>query len=395
MNKINTSLLLTSTILGSMALVTSAANANVLDTTEIKIGGYVKADFIASSYSDGALGSGNIGRDFYIPSLTPVGGSDEDSTFDAHAKQTRFNFSSKTQLENGETVGFTLEFDFLATPNGNERITNSYTPRMRHAVMNYNGFSIGQTWSNFQDVGILPESLDFIGVTAGTVFSRQTQVRYTTGGFSVSIENPESTITPNGGGSRIVADDNSLPDFTAKYTHKADWGHVAIAGLARQLSYSNKATNADPATEIDSDTSSFGVTLSSKIKFGQDDLRLSVTKGSGLGRYLGLNFVNGAVIDSNGELEAIDSTALTAAYRHVWNEQFRSNVFYSAIQVDNNTNLTGEAANNKAANLGVNLLYSPAKALTFGAELSVATRELENGSDGDMNRLQFSAKYAF
>ena len=45
--------------------------------------------------------------------------------------------------------------------------------------------------------------------------------------------------------------------------------------------------------------------------------------------------------------------------------------------------------------LGVNYMYSPAPNLTFGAELSQATRETEAGVQGDMTRLHFMAMYSF
>ena len=42
-----------------------------------------------------------------------------------------------------------------------------------------------------------------------------------------------------------------------------------------------------------------------------------------------------------------------------------------------------------------NLIYSPQPKLDFGAEILIADREIESGADGDMTRLQFSAKYAY
>jgi hypothetical protein len=66
-----------------------------------------------------------------------------------------------------------------------------------------------------------------------------------------------------------------------------------------------------------------------------DDIRFLVNSGGGMGRYIGLNVSNGAVLDANGELEAIDSTAWFVSYRHQWNDQRRSNVIYSAIEIDN------------------------------------------------------------
>ncbi|NNK33905.1 MAG: porin, partial [Xanthomonadales bacterium] len=43
----------------------------------------------------------------------------------------------------------------------------------------------------------------------------------------------------------------------------------------------------------------------------------------------------------------------------------------------------------------VNLIYSPVPKMDFGFEFMYADREVESGADGDLTRLQFSAKYAF
>lgn len=363
-------------------------HANVFDKTNVTFSGYIKADAMFSSYSDGTLGSGSIGRDFYIPSLTPVGGQEEDTQYDAHIRQTRFRFTTNTDLSSGDKITGVLEFDFHATPDGNERISNSYEPRIRHAFIKYKNWLIGQTWSTFQDVRTLPESIDFIGVTDGTIFDRQVMVRYTQGGFEIALENPETTVTPFGGGARIVTDDNSMPDLAARYTVKGDWGHVAVAGLLRQLSYVSGDT-------IDTNESSYGISLTGKFNFGQDDLRVMANFGSGLGRYLALNAANSAVLDANNELQAIDSTGITIAYRHLWSEQWRSNLMYSAFSADNDIALTGTAVTKETYSARANLLYSPSKELTFGAEYAYAKREVESGADGDMSRIQFSAKYVF
>lgn len=374
------------------ALTTLPAMAGIsIDSgnTTFKFGGYIKIDAMASNYSDGDLAAGNLGRDFYVPSLTPVGGADEDTAFDMHARQSRFNLATVSKLENGETIETNLEFDFMATAGGDERITNSYTPRMRHATIKYGDWLVGQTWSNFQDVSALPETLDFIGVTDGTVFARQAQIRYSTGNFSFAIENPESTVTPFGGGTRIVADDNALPDFTARYTHKADWGQLSVAGIVRQLSYQDGAA-------IDDSVTSAGIAVSGSIKLAaKDKLQFMVVSGAGLGRYVGLNTTNGAVLDDNNQLETIDVTGGFIAYQHYWNDQWRSTFTYSMLSIDNNTALTGMSAIESTASWHANLLYSPVKNLTVGAEIGQANKSLESGADGDLTRVQFSAKYSF
>ena len=351
-------------------------------------GGFVKTTGSFSAYSDGDLAAGSAGRDFYIPGTIPVGGEGESTDFDFHAKETRFNLKTSHKLANGDNLGSFIELDFLLPPSGNERVSNSYQPRVRHAFITYNNWLFGQTWSTFQDVGALPESADFLAASDGIIFERQAMVRYTKGPWSVALENPETTITPFGGGTRIVSDDNGTPDFVAKYTHKADWGHLAFAGLLRTLEL-------DQINDNNSETS-FGLSLTGKFKVGsKDDIRLNLASGAGMGRYVGLNTANGAVITDTGSLEAIDSTAVAVAYRHHWTDQLRSNFILSTIDIDNDADYTGGNVTKSTQSAQINLLYSPAPKLTLGVGYLHGKREIESGTDGELNRLIFTAKYAF
>lgn len=148
----------------------------------------------------------------------------------------------------GNTVKAYLEADFFGgggTALGNEVATNTHGLTLRHAYVQWNKWLAGQTWSNFQDVAALPDAVDFVGPTEGTVFVRQAQVRYSSGPWSVSMENPQTVVTPfNGNANRIVSGDNAVPDVTARYTHKADWGHLGVAGLLRQLRHETPTSQA-------------------------------------------------------------------------------------------------------------------------------------------------------
>ncbi|WP_371192926.1 DcaP family trimeric outer membrane transporter [Glaciecola sp. SC05] len=371
------------------ALMLSAnANADLISDTEFGLTGSIKVDALFSNYSNGTLPAQSLGRDFYVPGATPVGGVKESTQFDAHAKQTRFRFTSTTDAGNNNIIKGIFELDFLVTPGGNERVSNSYVPRIRHAFVEYSGWTIGQTWTTFQDIKTLPESVDFIGVPDGIAFNRQALLRYQTGAWEFALENSESTITPFGGGARIVSDDGFIPDAVVRYTHKADWGHFSVATLLRQLSY-------ETAT-IDESASSYGISMNSKIYVGdRDDLRISFTSGIGLGRYLAINASNGAVLDSNSNLSAIESSGFTIAYRKVWSGKIRSNFMFAALSVDNDIALTGATATQSTYSVSANIMYSPVAKITFGAEIKRANREIESGISGDMTRLQFMAKYSF
>ncbi|MBD1581701.1 DcaP family trimeric outer membrane transporter [Pseudoalteromonas sp. S16_S37] len=377
------------TIAASIFSVLSAPSfAASIGQTDINYGGYIKLDAIWSDFSDGTLGSGNIGRDFYVPGTTPVSAtSSEDAVFDMHARQSRFNLATTTKLDDGSDIKTKIELDFIASIGGNERVTNSYSPRLRQAYVSYKGWTFGQAWSNFQNVSALPETLDFVGPAEGTVFVRQAMVKYDVGSWSFSAENPESTVT-TADNARVVTDDASMPDFTARYTYNADWGQFVIAALARQLTYKLGAA--------DETETSLGISASGRINFGKNNLKFMLTQGQGLGRYVGLNVANGAVYDGSN-LHAIDSTSGFIGYQHHWNDELRSTFLYSFFSADNDDNLLSISGNptKSSQSFSANLLYSPVKKLTFGVEYKVATRDTEANLDGDLNRLQLSAKYVF
>ena len=356
----------------------------------VKFGGFVKVDAYATRYSGGDPVNGDALREFHIPGSIPIGGADEDTATDFNARQTRFWLTTDGMV-GGHKIGTRMEMDFQTLPGaGDQRTTSPANPALRRAFITIDNWLIGQEWTNFQNTAVLPESADFIGAAEGTVFARQVQVRYTRGPFSVSVENPETTVTPFGGGARIIADDNSIPDFTARYALSKPWGDFQFAGLLRQLKYQN------PATNIDSTATGWGLSASTKIKVGaKDDLRLMVTGGEGIGRYVGLNFSNDAVLNGSGDLDAIGVVAGFAAYRHVWAPGWRSSLIWSAQKVDNDLAFTGLAANRSAQSFHANLIWSPVTAFDVGAELMFADREIETGASGDMTRLILFAKYGF
>ena len=367
------------------ALGTHAVTIGTTGNTTIKMGGYVKLDAMWSDWSGGTISG--AGRDFYIPSTTPIGSSSNDNTvFDMHVKQSRINFGTETK-SGGHTMKSFFEFDFQLSAQGDERISNSYSPRMRHAFLVYDNWLFGQTWTTFMNVGALPESVDFIGNTDGTIFVRQPQVRYTRDNWMFSLENPETTVSTSTG--RVVADDNQLPDFVARYNLKNKNLTLVFAGLLRQLSYNDSAT-------IDETEIGYGLSVTGKYIFGnKDDIRFGVNAGGGMGRYIALNVANGAILDANNKLEAIDSVGLFGSWRHLWNQKWRSNFIYSRIDIDNNVSISGTGATSATWSGRANLMFDWAKNLTLGGEIALANRELESNADGDLTRLQFMAKYKF
>ena len=371
--------------------VSAPADGFRIGNNTLKFGGYVKADFIASNYDGGDPANGDLLRDFYLPGSIPVGGGDESTATDFNARQTRFWLTTDGLL-GGHKVATRLEMDFQVLPGtGDQRTTSPSNLALRRAFVTVDNWLFGQEWTNFQNIAVLPDTADYIGASEGTVFARQVQVRYTRGPFSISVENPETTVTPFLGATRIIADDNSLPDITARYVLTRPWGEASVSGIVRQLAYETTGAGA-----IDSSTTGWGLSAAAKIKIGsKDDLRVMLSGGEGIGRYVGLNFANDAVLDASGDLEAIGLIAGFASYRHVWSPQWRSNLTYSAQSVDNDLSLIGVATNKSAQSIRGNLIWTPLPALDLGAELMFGERELESGVSGELTRLQIFAKYGF
>lgn len=370
--------------------ITPGANPN----TTFRFGGFIKADFLATRTSDGQLADGATGRALYLPSQIPVGGHGSGTDYDAGAKFSRFNLGVDSVTDNGDKLGAFFEMDFFGNALGTQVATNTYGVTLRHAYAYWNNWLAGQTWSNFMDVSALPEAVDFIGPTDGVLFVRQTQLRYTDGGFSVAIENPETTIIPNGGGAALQSDRGALPDLTLRYGWKGAWGSFGVGALVRDLKIDRQATATVPSAK--DDALSGALTVGGKWNIGpNDDLRYQLTAGTGFSRYVGLGITGDSELDAHGNLDSIGGVAGYVAWRHAFTPQWRTNVMYARSQYDNDILLTGGAATKSSQSLRANLFYSPFPKLDLGAELMYGRRTIENGLEGDLTRLQFSSKYSF
>ena len=340
--------LLLATGLFALAGTANAAYEIKLDNDDsITFGGYIKAD---ARYIDGTVEA----TDYWYGSGTALDNSI--SNFGIAVNESRIN----TKYKHGDLTGF-IEMDFYGDAvrgGGNEIISNSSNPRIRHAFIKYKDLLIGDTWSTFVNTSALAEAADFGGPLLSAAFIRQGQVRYTMGNFQVSVENPESY-----GG---VSGNDSMPDVIARYNFKGDWGNVAIAAVAKRLQ-----------TVGGNEESALGYGISGRINtFGKDDFRFQFHGGE-VGRYIGVT----ASKDLIGE-EVEETTSISVAYRHFWTEDLRSTAFYG--------NTTTEVADYDRTHWGVNLFKNVTQQLSFGVE--VGNFEMAD-KNVDSDYLQFSAKY--
>ncbi len=396
MNKFK-KLLLASSILVATGAANAGYTVNTSDTDAVSFGGFIKIDARHVSgdvaYQDAWYGAG------LATALT-----ESKSTTSLFAKESRFNM----KYTHGDVMGF-IELDFFGG-GGNEVISNSVHPRLRHAFIKYDQFLVGQTWTTLMNTSALAETLDFAGPINGGVFARQTQVRYTNGGLQLSLENPESY--------KGDASQDSIPDFIAKYTFKGDWGNVSVAGVVRQLNTSDVAAvlTSDAVAKVDrvftetngvvTDNGAYsttnptgyrdaadavagnlasngksetavGYSIAGRIKtIGQDDFRFQYHSGE-VGRYVGV--VSGTDLKGQ-EVEETDSYLV--AYRHFWSEGTRSTLAYGHAEAD----ISGL----ESTQVSVNIMKSLTKQLTIGLEVGNYSRD---DKDVDSDYAQLSLKY--
>jgi hypothetical protein len=365
-------------------------NSLVVNGTRFKLGGYVDFDFHHTRTSDGAIASNSIARDFYIPGATPVGGGDGVAVTDFTAEASRISVTADRMINGKKALGY-VELDFLGSLQGNERVSSSFSPRLRHAFLDYNNWRIGQTWSTFQDTSSIPESASFLALSDGMVFIRQAQIRYTAGPWQLALENGNSTVTDVDGATRIESDTNLLPDLVVRYNIKGDCGSVSISGLVHELRHETGA--------LDERHSVVAASIAGRLKVGRrDDIRFNVFTGDGLGRYVGLNAANSAAIDIvSSSLKEISSTGGFVAWRHPFGETARFNIGYSRLTIDQPDFLTtvNPLAVKSVESYYTAVLWDVAPRLTMGIEAMYGQREVENETDGNISRVTFSSKYAF
>lgn len=345
--------------------MTSAASAKASKSDALTFGGYVKAD---ARHVRGDLAY----QDYWRGNATAEVEDTRHTKF--NVKETRLNAKYSK-----EGVTAFVEMDLYGT-GGNEVVSNSVGPRLRHAFIKYDKWLVGQFWSNFMSLKSLPEALDFGGPIVAEAFVRQPQIRYTHGNFAVSLENPETwgdgdVDTNNTAAGAVGADkDEDTPDLTATYKFNGDWGEVQVGALARLV---------DPGDENEL---ALAANIGARIHVGErDDLRVQLNFGES-GRYVGGGMFNDIVTDpKDGKRKLEETTAYMVAYRHFWSDDYRSTAYYGAAESD--------VLDQKRSHWGVNVIRQVTSNLSAGIEVGNYARDDAGSVDADSNYIQMSWKY--
>jgi len=266
-------------------------------------------------------------------------------------------------------------------------------------------FGAGQTYSNFMDIDVFPNTIDYWG-PSGMVFVRNPQLRVTPWAkdgmtVAVALEAPNSALD-TGKISQISPDFgagfrgwNRLPDLTASWRMDQDWGHVKAAGILRQVGYQNTLT---PEGNPSGTRTGYGLNLTGALNtIGKDRLSAGVVWGKAIASYMndgGVDLAPGQITLGSTNAETVQTFGWLAYYNHVWAENWSSTIGYSQHQQDNTAGQT-DTAFRRGSYGNLNLLYTPMKNVLTGLELVWGQLEQKDGQSASDYRLQFSTKVTF
>ncbi|MDQ1333571.1 MAG: hypothetical protein QG552_521 [Thermodesulfobacteriota bacterium] len=310
---------------------------------------------------------------------------DNRTVFTANAS--RVVIGSATPTEIGRLSTF-ISMDFFGNSD-----SASPAPRLRQAYGQLDDFflggslRVGQSWSTWDDVPSLPETLDFQGPN-GAQQSRKPLARWARDfgdsvAFWAAVEDPDSSI--ENGNSRT-----RWPDGILALNYHGHWGHLKPAILLRDIR--GEDSGGDVQSEL-----GWGTSLSSTINLPilgkKDNLRFQMVYGRGIGSYMNEDGVNDGVLDG-GNLKLLPVFSGFGAIQHWWMDGLRSNAVFGWLDMDNQDGESGSALC-RTLYLAGNLIWSPVKQMDIGGEILWGQRKNRDSARGAATRIQFSAKYKF
>jgi len=354
--------------------------------SQVRFGGFLQVNLIHNFQdTDNTFGKFQPGK-FPVPS-----GKTTSTEFDP--RTTRLVLETRTPTPRGNYSTF-ISIDFF----GNND-PGTIEPRLRQGyltgvgVITGTSFLIGQAFSTFRDLQVLPEMFDLAGPNAwGRLFNTMLRWHFELDQpkhwiATIALEDPDSDIS-NGNSQE------ELPDGIARIDYNGDQAHFMGGFVGRQL----KGTN---TTGSGTDrTFGYGFNLAGKIGIPnlRDTFKFYGFYGSGIGRYINdLDAAGGqdAIYDNNDrKLKRLEAFGGFGGYTHWWTEKLRSTGVLGYVRVDNRGVQPGTSFKESYYTLG-NLIYSPFKHYDIGLEYYWGQRKNKNGDTGHANRLMATAKWHY
>ncbi|WP_440997515.1 DcaP family trimeric outer membrane transporter [Arhodomonas sp. SL1] len=300
---------------------------------------------------------------------------------DLDARQSRLGFQTVTDMGGSDLVT-KIEGDMLGSASG--------ALRLRHAYGEWNGILAGQTWNNYTSfVGATP-TVDFNGVPGNPGrYLRDAQIRYTTGDFSIALEDPNTKVANIAGGDAqtVVPTKDSLPALSARYEGSAGNVGYSVAGIVRQIELADDSD----------DELGYGAFVGMSYDMGAMSIQGVINYTDGAASYLyhsGKGFYGTDAYVDGGSIETVEAWggSIGASFDA---GPGTANIVYGYTKQDD-TDFTGDNEEQQA--LFLNYFWSPVDRVTYGVEygyLEKKTADIAGQESPDGSRVSFAAQYVF
>ncbi len=338
--------------------------------TLVKFGGFAKVSMIYDTAPSGS-------PDGFVTSQIPTSKA-RYGAFDIDPYATRFNLDIRSPgLVGPLRIYFENDF-YTGSGSAGFHLRQAYG----QAGSTYAGFG----YSAFTDPDALAETLDDQGpgsealIRLPTVREIVSLSRNVT--VSLSAEKSSSDLTVGSGQVAV----QQAPDLVASWRLEQGWGHIHLAGLYRQLGYTD-GTFAHQAE-------GYGGVLSGVVKLGGDYLVGGVTGGQGIGRYI--NDLSGkgydAAIAPGGALEPLRLLGGYLGLTHAWSSAWRSNLVGGYLVLEHSS-LLSPTAFRASQYTAADLIWAGSRSFYVGVEGLYGRRESQDDEIRNDLRLQISLRY--
>ena len=379
---------------GSAPSPVSTATAEWMgDDRGFALEGFIQFDSVFTRYSDGQPSDALI-ADMLVASEIPVVSGEADSfqSTNLSAKSTRFAFTTDNQTEAGRVTSL-LELDFSVSDQGNEKVSNSWSSRLRHAYIDWqwsesDHLVVGQAWTTFMRPQARPALWDLSG-SVGQSFNRQPLIRWQHDAWTLAVENPATRLT----GVEYSREQRGLPDLVARYDGTAGDLGWSLAGVLRQLNYQQSTDAGDSRKD---EATGYAISFAGNWMVGDNDFRFMMNYGDALGRYMGLGAFSDGVVDANGNIQKYDQYGGLVSWSRPVAPRWQAGVALSVAGADLPSTLEYAQEDLLPEWYGsghFHLEYRPTRRLSFGSEYIHALKELQSGDSGTLDRLMFSMRY--